>query len=254
MPSSSEFRRRAREALRGKWPMAAVISYVATLLGAHAAVGGFNFNFDFNFDLDPEQYSYTELLRNMDPMVRQFLQGLFLILLIVLGVAVLLSIAQFILGGPVSLGYCKCTLGINDGKEAEFSTLFSQFDRFREGFIMHFLMRLFIALWSLLFVIPGIIKTYSYAMTPYILAENPQFSPKEAITKSRQLMDGHKSELFCLELSFIGWALLSCLVPIVGGALVTTYAQVSYAAFYRHISRCHTDLYHPDREQPEQAE
>lgn len=246
MPSSSEFRRRAREALRGKWPIAALVSFVATLLGATASSG--------SFDIDLSELENNELLQSADPIVQEWIQILIPILLIVAGVATLVGIAQFLLAGMVSLGYSRFTLDVNDGKEAEFSTLFSQFDRFKEGFIMHLLMNIFIALWSLLFVIPGIVKTYAYAMTPYILAENPQFSPKEAITKSRQLMDGHKGELFCLELSFIGWSLLACLAPVVGGAFVTAYSQVSRAAFYRHISRSDPTLYAPAQEQPEQDE
>ena len=74
-----------------------------------------------------------------------------------------------------------------------------------------FLMYLFIALWTLLFILPGIVKAFSYALTPYILEENPDLSANEAIDHSRAMMKGHKFDLFYLYLSFIGWFLLSFL-------------------------------------------
>ncbi len=70
---------------------------------------------------------------------------------------------------------------------------------------------IYIFLWTLLLIIPGIIKSYSYALTPYILVEHPEMSANEAIEESMRLMDGHKFDLFYLQLSFIGWAILSIL-------------------------------------------
>lgn len=78
------------------------------------------------------------------------------------------------------------------------------------------IMYVYIFLWSLLFLIPGIIKAYSYAMTPYILAEHPELSVNEAIDRSRAMMKGHKFDYFFLQLSFIGWMLLSIITLGVG--------------------------------------
>ena len=75
---------------------------------------------------------------------------------------------------------------------------------------------LYVALWSLLLVIPGIVKSYSYAMAPYIMAEHPALTANEAITESRRIMDGNKWRLFCLDFSFIGWELL-CVLPMLAG-------------------------------------
>ena len=94
---------------------------------------------------------------------------------------------------------------------------------------MKFLQGLYIALWSLLLVIPGIVKTYSYAMTPYIMSEHPSLTANEAITESRRIMNGNKWRLFCLDFSFIGWELL-CSVPLyAGGFLVLKYFTGSEA-------------------------
>ena len=98
-----------------------------------------------------------------------------------------------------------------------------------------FLMGLFIALWSLLLVIPGIIKCFSYAMTPFILEENPELSANEAIDRSRAMMKGHKFDLFWLLLSFIGWYLL-CIITLGLAALwVTPYIETAVGAFYEDV-------------------
>lgn len=98
-----------------------------------------------------------------------------------------------------------------------------------------FLMNLFIFLWMLLFIIPGIVKSFSYAMTPYILEENPELSANEAIDRSRAMMKGHKFDLFWLYLSFIGWILLSIFTLGIGLLWLAPYMQTATAAFYEDV-------------------
>ena len=117
-----------------------------------------------------------------------------------------------------------------------FADLFSQFDRFGTGFAQQFLRALYTCLWSLLLVIPGIVKGLSYAMTPFILEEHPEMTASEAIKASMKLMDGHKMDLFILGLSFIGWSLLACLTMGIGFLFLNPYINAAYAAFYRSIS------------------
>ena len=158
-------------------------------------------------------------------------------------------------------------LNLVDNKDAVFSDLFSQFDRLGAGFCMNFLTGLYIVLWTLLFIIPGIIKSFSYAMAPYILAEHPEMTASEAITESRRMMDGNKWRLFCLDFSFIGWDLL-CSLPVIvavfalsgsilrsgagayallwiiplsiplsaGFLFLRPYEEAAWAAFYRDVS------------------
>ena len=98
-----------------------------------------------------------------------------------------------------------------------------------------FLMYLFIALWTLLFILPGIVKAFSYALTPYILEENPDLSANEAIDHSRAMMKGHKFDLFYLYLSFIGWFLLSFLTLGIGFFWLIPYMYTAQAAFYEDV-------------------
>ena len=94
---------------------------------------------------------------------------------------------------------------------------------------------IYIFLWTLLLIIPGIIKSYSYALTPYILVEHPEMSANEAIEESMRLMDGHKFDLFYLQLSFIGWAILSILSLGLGVFWLIPYQMTAQADFYRDI-------------------
>ena len=87
-------------------------------------------------------------------------------------------------------------------------------------------------LWSLLFVIPGIIKTYEYAIIPYILADDPEISSKDAFKKARQMMKGNKWRLFKLNLSFIGWGILCVLTLGVGTLFLMPYVNAAAAEFY----------------------
>ena len=98
-----------------------------------------------------------------------------------------------------------------------------------------FLMSLFIALWSLLLVIPGIVKAFSYSMTPFILEENPELGANEAIDRSRAMMKGHKFDLFWLLLSFIGWYLLCIITLGLAMLWVTPYMETAIAAFYEDV-------------------
>ena len=98
-----------------------------------------------------------------------------------------------------------------------------------------FLMGVFIALWSMLLIIPGIIKTFSYAMTPYILDEHPELSANDAIDRSRAMMKGHKFDLFWLLLSFIGWGILCVFTLGIGFLWLTPYMQTSMAVFYEDL-------------------
>lgn len=93
----------------------------------------------------------------------------------------------------------------------------------------------YIMLWTLLFIIPGIIKSYAYAMTPYIMHENPQLSADDCIEASKKMMDGNKGKLFLLDLSFIGWALLCILTLGIGLLWLSPYMECSHAKFYEEL-------------------
>ena len=213
-----DLRARARQSLEGQWWLSIGVAFVAGLLGALLISGGGQ----FNLNLD------ERTMRRLPDIARLILQAY-------LSIAGSLGLAQFILGGVVQLGYSSFLLKQHDGKKAEFQDLFSRFDQFGQGFAQAFLRGLYVFLWSLLLIIPGIVKSFSYAMTPFIMVENPDMTANEAITASRELMDGHKTDLFWLGLTFIGWSLLSLLTLNLGSLALNPYMNAAYAAFYRSL-------------------
>ena len=220
-----DYRQLARDSLAGNWGISILAALIAVLFGAHLVMGGFSISIDDEV--------LQKLLDRMPESIYDLIMGL---LVLWASVSSLVSMAQLIFGGPIQLGYCTFLLHQQDRTEhLSVHTLFSKFDRFVEGFILKLLTALLIALWSLLLFIPGLIKGYSYALAPFILAENPGMRPNDAITESRRLMDGHKWELFCLDISFIGWSLLSALTLGVGLLFLNPYANAARAAFYRKL-------------------
>ena len=134
---------------------------------------------------------------------------------------------------------------MNVGYTYAFKMLYSDSDgqvngnMFRKGFKPYFrnvwgmfLMGLFVNLWSLLLIVPGLIKAYAYALTPYILIDNPDLSANQAINLSRKMMKGHKLDLFCLGLTFIGWVILSILTFGIGVLWLVPYMTSATSVFY----------------------
>jgi uncharacterized membrane protein len=105
-------------------------------------------------------------------------------------------------------------------------------ERYWRNVLGMFLVGLFTGLWALLFIIPGIIKSYAYALTPYILVDNPELGPNQARLKSIEMMRGYKWKLFGLDLSFIGWILLCILSLGIGFIWIGPYIRTARAAFY----------------------
>lgn len=138
---------------------------------------------------------------------------------------------------PVSLGLTLYIVGLIDGGKPSITDIFTNaFDgryylRRVGGYAW---MMLFTFLWSLLFVIPGIVKAYSYALTPYILAKYPEVQAKEALKVSMKIMDGKKAELFVLQLSFIGWAMLAGITfGLLGIFFVIPYMAITDTLWFK---------------------
>lgn len=107
------------------------------------------------------------------------------------------GVALFLITGPLALGYTVLALHVIRAKEARVENLFSGFRNFGAAFLVNLINGIFIFLWSLLLFIPGIIKTYSYRMSYYVLADNPEISANEARKRSMQIMRGNKWRAFC---------------------------------------------------------
>lgn len=238
MKYAYDFRSIARDALKGRWGIAVIAGLLASLLGAIGATGpqvklnitdnGASINFMFG---NQQVYSSAG---GWVPELNAFIVG-GAIYMIVLALA--MAAVLFVLGSVISLGYSRFNLELVDRQnEAQIGTLFGYFPHWKKAAIAKLLQSVYVVLWSLLFVIPGIMASYSYAMTPYILAENPEMSPREAIARSKEMMYGNRWRLFCLHFSFIGWAFLSMLTFGIGNLWLTPYQQASVAAFYREVS------------------
>lgn len=141
-------------------------------------------------------------------------------------------IASLIITPAFSLSLLRVYLDVVKGNRPEVGDAFGGFDDFWSAFKVTFLVGLFTFLWSLLFIIPGIIKGLSYSMSLYILAENKGKSARECINESKAMTDGHKMELFVLGLSFIGWALLCCITFGIAYIWVGPYTQATYTNAY----------------------
>ena len=148
----------------------------------------------------------------------------------------MISIGFFIIGCIASTGYAKYNIELVNYRKASIVEIFKYFKYAGKSIKANLLVLLKVFLWSLLFIIPGIIAAYSYAMVPYILAENPNLSPKEVLDLSKKMMKGNKWRFFCLEFSFIGWYLLCILTFGIGYVLLAPYPVAANACFYKDVS------------------
>ena len=191
----------------------------------------------FMYDRIRIKEAAKEKLRNNYGMVL----GVTIVSGIILGALASTGIGTLLVGGPIAVGVAIIMLEIIRGQKNEFADMFKGFNNFGSAFVMYLLTGIFVFLWSLLFVIPGIVKALAYSMAPYILADHPEMSGNEAITASKNMMQGHKGELFCLYLSFIGWLLLSALTfGLLQLFYVGPYMAVAEAEFYEAIKPAET--------------
>lgn len=144
-------------------------------------------------------------------------------------------IAAIVVTPAFALSMTRVYLGLTYGKEPELKDAFSGFDDFFSAFKVGLLVGLYTFLWSLLFVIPGIVKGISYSMSLYVLAENKGKSARECIEASKQMTEGHKMELFVLALSFIGWSFVGAITFGIGYIWIIPYMQTTFANAYNSL-------------------
>lgn len=189
LKQNSELRAQAREALRGKWPMAAVAALIYS-----AIAGGLS------------------------------------------SIPFIGWIGSLLVGLPVAYGFAVLMLGVFRGaEEVDLGVLFAGFQEYSRILSTKLLQAVYTFLWSLLLLIPGIIKYYSYGMTDYILKDEPELCNNAVIERSMAMMEGNKMKLFLLDLSFIGWAILCLFTFGLGFFVLQPYMQVARAAFYEDL-------------------
>lgn len=226
MFTASEFRRIARDKLRGHWGRSILVTFIVTLICGMSGI------YNLMRDLGHMDYdllfsgNYSDFLAGYTSV--EAAGGTFGTL-----ISLALSIAVILLSGALSLGHCKYYIDlVAENRQDEVSVIFSRFDIFLKAMGLNLFMGLFIWLWSLLLIVPGIIASYRYRLAPYLMAENPNLGIREAVNMSKELMDGHKWRLFCLELSFIGWGILSAMTCGIGDLWLKPYISAATAAFY----------------------
>lgn len=137
------------------------------------------------------------------------------------GFSALSGLYTFLVTGPFTVGFSIFGLNLFRKKEVEIAQVFYGFEKFGKAIGLYFVMCFFIFLWSLLFVIPGIIAAFRYSQVFLIMIDHPEYGIMRCLSESKRIMTGNKSKFFCLEFSFIGWAILASLPVIIISAVFT---------------------------------
>ena len=214
----SELKKKGKAAFKANYWPCVLVAFLLSLL-----MGGMTISKQMNGD---ESQSFIESFRQMPPQAIAAFTG------ITVSVGIIALLLKIFLFNPLSVG-CFGFFVENHEEPARLEVLKKGFGNYGNVFFTLFLRDLFLLLWTLLFIIPGVIKAYSYRMVPYILAEDPTLSPTECISRSKEMMSGHKWEAFMLDLSFIGWYILEILtLGLVGIFWVEPYKESTDAALY----------------------
>lgn len=155
---------------------------------------------------------------------------------IISGAASLIPFGGLIIGGPIALGLTLYYLNLSRGAFKEFNQLFSGFNNFGNALLAYFLMILIVVLGIILLIVPGIIAALALSQTFYVMNDNPGISATDAMSKSHEMMKGHRMDLFILYLSFIGWALLCVLTLGLGFIVLGPYITTSATLFYNDLA------------------
>lgn len=198
--NTAELKANAKEQLRGKWAVA-----IGTVLVANILI-----------DSDV-MYKVSEKF------------GL-------IGLSISCSLISLFLEGVISVGLCKFLLDMTTKREEpRFETLFSQFNIYLKTLGLNILITLSVCIGTILFIVPGIIVGLMFSQSYYILSEDPSKSITQCIKESVDMMNGHKWDLFYLELTFIGWWLLTAITVGIAGLWVAPYVKVTETNFYLSI-------------------
>lgn len=212
-----ELKDNAKQSLRGNWGWAIIVFLItAIIFGIFTGAGHWLDETYINYDGTNIFYQFASPIGS-----------------------ILLWIGSFI---GLSRNIAFLELRDDQKEEKPYMAAFSVFteNRFGPELINFVLVSIFTFLWTWLLIIPGIIKAYSYSMTPYIVkdmvASDKQVSATDGINASKELMKGHKMALFIFDLSFLGWNILAAITCGIGYLWVTPYYQTAKANFYRHIA------------------
>lgn len=215
MKTNQEYKNAALAALKGNWAPS-VIATIVLMAFTYLIIG-------------PYVVMYMLNLNGMTPGSAGLSLGVYA--LYIFGFTFVFS--------PLNIGYTYAfnSLYMEGDNALTGNTFRFGFRRWGRNVWGMFLVGFFTSLWSLLLIVPGIIKFYAYAMTPYILIDNQELSANQAINLSCKMMKGHKFDLFFLQLSFIGWGILSVFTGGIGLLWLMPYMMSAQAAFYQDIKQ-----------------
>lgn len=222
----AELKQNAKDVLKKNYWMPFAVSLVYPLLsGSAGSVGGSSGGTGFGLSIINMRGVQAE---------NSLLYAIAIMLIVLLGVALAFAL-QFFVSGPIEVGKRRFYMENRDS-DPSFTKLFYGFKhQYLNNSTAMFTTNLFIGLWSLLFVIPGIIKGLAWSQVPYILAENPGMTGKRAREISECMTAEQKGDIFVLELSFIGWSLLGALACGIGSFFVAPYVDATYAELYARL-------------------
>ncbi len=213
MTTRKEIRKEARLTLQGKWSDPFLATLVVFLISIVVQIG-------------LQWFSFFMMYGRVDVSIRTITS--------LSSIGMLLWLLFLV---PLTYGFELCFYRFKKGREECVAEMFRA--SFKEDYGRSLgtmlLVKVFLMLWTLLFIIPGIVKWYAYSMTVFIAEDEPQLSPMECIDKSMAMMKGHKWQLFLLDLSFIGWFILCMLTFGIGFLWLTPYQGMARVVFYEQL-------------------
>ena len=222
MLKSKELRAKAWESLKGKyWKAFAVVLVLGLLISIGTSMVTCSQNMmNIVNSVDPAEMDSTAAV------------GALVISVSALIICLIGAVISLLVGDPASVGLCNYFIKNTDSNPS-FGEAFSGFKvKYGRNIGTLLLMGIKLTLWHLLFIIPGIIKTFEYAIIPYILADDAEITSKEAFKKAKQMMKGNKWRLFKLDFSFIGWYVLCIFTLGLGTFFLLPYVEAAMAEFY----------------------
>lgn len=227
MKSISQTKREARECLRGHWTPAVLAIAVFFVVGVLCTSP--NYIYQLTHPEYVQDLTYAAQTNDMSAMMNIYGS--------ITRYSSISSLLSILVLNVIVVGLVNAFLKFYKEKDTSITrNMFNlAFKDYGHKVLGMFLMNLFIVLWTLLLIIPGIIKSFSYAMTPFILDEYPTVGVGDSIDISRKMMKGHKLDLFLLELSFIGWGILCIFTLGIGFLWLYPYMQTSIAIFYEDV-------------------
>lgn len=213
----SEIKKKARQSLANNWAVASLLTFITFLV-----ITGLEYLYEIKISGGLSNWIYNYQHHIDLPLSVQIAE-----------------IVYSLIVTPITVTFYWYFLGLTRSENPQIGQVFAVYSDFKKAvklFWVSFVLGFFILMWTLLLVVPGIIKTLSYSQTYFIIKDHPEYSATEAITESRELMDGYKWKFFVLELSFIGWALLSVVTLFIGLLWLAPYFFTSLAVFYNELS------------------